>query len=321
MTIIIEPGDFARAKVVWRNNAALPLAPSLRWDLRKEGLITTWKEGPVIVAPEVSPGLQGEADVYCQVPTDWLGTEIDAKLMVIGLEGARWQEDSVYETAAEAKFELIQHTIYPYAYVYDGDVEITNATYRIDPFTPSAWAAKKLADSVASEAAKNGSRVIELKAYVDTGPLFWTDIKIELTATPIGGVTAAGVGAIGIPIWAGILIAALAIIGVIVAFTILVKTIAGLFQHKALSEEIKATWSRETLISVIGDFEAKLELTPTPPETLAEKSDQELRDYCNVLARGIVPPGAEIPWALVVVGGLAVLGVGAAVALAPKKKE
>ena len=260
---------------------------------------------------------------YRQVPADWgPTTTIDVKIMVEGISGEVWREDDIFITG-DKEFELIQHTIYPYAYVYDGDVEVTSATFRIDPFTPSAWAAKKLADSVASEAAKNGSKVIELKASVDTSPLLWTDIKVELTATPIGGVTAAGVGAIGlIPIWASILIIALAVIGVIVALTILVKTIAGLFQHKALSEEIKVTWSRETLISVIGDFEEKLELTPTPPGDLEEKSDQELRDYCNQLAEEIVPAGAGIPWALVAVGGgLAVLGVGAAIALAPRKKE
>lgn len=218
------------------------------------------------------------------------------------------------------EYELIQHTIYPYAYVYDGDVEITTATFRIDPFAPSAWAAKKLADSVASEAAKNGSRVIELKAYVDTSPLLWTDIMIELTATPIGGVTAAGVGAIGIPLWASILIIALAVIGVIVAITLAVKTITGLFQHKPLSEEIKKTWSRESLIAVIGDFEVKLEQTPTPPEALEAMSDQELRDYCNTLGEEIVPP--EVSWLpLVLVGGACVLGAGAAIALAPRRKK
>ncbi|GAI89687.1 unnamed protein product, partial [marine sediment metagenome] len=87
-----------------------------------------------------------------------------------------------------------------------------------------------------------------------------------------------------------------------------------------LSEEIKVTWSRETLISVIGDFEEKLELTPTPSGELEKQSDQELRDYCNTLAKEIVPPGLGFPLALVAVGGLAVLGVGAAVALAPRKE-
>ncbi|GAI56074.1 unnamed protein product, partial [marine sediment metagenome] len=193
------------------------------------------------------------------------------------------------------EYELIQHTIYPYAYVYDGDVEITTATFRIDPFTPSAWAAEKLADSVASEAAKKGSRVIELKVYVDTGPLLWTDIMIELTATPIGGVTAAGVGAIGIPLWASVLIIALAVIGVIVAITLAAKTIAGLFQHKALTPALKEPMSRKTLIGLINDYEVKLEetkpeFTPKPPEEIEAMSDDELRDYCDQLAEWIAPP-------------------------------
>ncbi|GAI80419.1 unnamed protein product, partial [marine sediment metagenome] len=37
-------------------------------------------------------------------------------------------------------YELIQHTISHFAYIYDGDVEVTTATFKIDPFTPSAWA-------------------------------------------------------------------------------------------------------------------------------------------------------------------------------------
>ncbi|GAJ02497.1 unnamed protein product, partial [marine sediment metagenome] len=39
-------------------------------------------------------------------------------------------------------YELIQHTISHFAYIYDGDVEVTTATFKIDPFTPSAWASK-----------------------------------------------------------------------------------------------------------------------------------------------------------------------------------
>ncbi|GAI98343.1 unnamed protein product, partial [marine sediment metagenome] len=102
---------------------------------------------------------------------------------------------SVSEEVLPPGYNLIQHTIYHFAYIYDGDDEVTTATFRIDPFTPSAWATEKLAEKVKTEAEKMGSRVLELKAYADTRPLLWSDIKIDLKATPIGGVTAASVGA------------------------------------------------------------------------------------------------------------------------------
>jgi len=218
-------------------------------------------------------------------------------------------------TEAPPTEELIQHTIYPYAYVYDGDVEATVATFRTDPFTPSAWAARRFADALEDEVAKAGGQVLEMQVYVDTTPLLWTDFRIEVTSTPLEG--SVGVG-VGIAFWALIIIAALAIIAVIVAITLSVKTIVSLFTRKPLNEEIKKTWSRGTLISIIGDFEVKLERIPTPPEELEGMSDQELRDYCDQMAEAIVPP--EVEWVpLVVVAGIALLGVGAATVFVLRK--
>ena len=218
-------------------------------------------------------------------------------------------------TEAPPTEELIQHIIYPYAYVYDGDVEATVATFRTDPFTPSAWAARRFADALEDEVAKAGGQVLEMQVYVDTTPLLWTDFRIEVTSTPLEG--SVGVG-VGIAFWALIIIAALAIIAVIVAITLSVKTIVSLFTRKPLNEEIKKTWSRGTLISIIGDFEVKLERIPTPPEELEGMSDQELRDYCDQMAEAIVPP--EVEWVpLVVVAGIALLGVGAATVFVLRK--
>ena len=209
-------------------------------------------------------------------------------------------------TEAPPTEELIQHTIYPYAYVYDGDDEITTAIFQTDPFTPSAWAARRFADALEDEVAKAGGRVLELQVYVDTTPLLWTNFRIEVISTPLEGSVGVGVG-VGIALWALIIIAALAIIAVIVAITLSVKTIVRLFTRKPLSEEIKITWSRGTLITIIGDFEEKQERPPTPPEPLEAMSDQELRDYCDQMAEAIVPP--EVDWvALAVVGGIALLG-------------
>jgi len=77
--------------------------------------------------------------------------------------------------------------------------------------------------------------------------------------------------------------------------------------------------SSETLIRLIGDLEVKLELPITPAEELAQKSDEELRVYCDNLAEVIVPPAtAWLP--LAIVGGIIVLGGGAAIALATRGK-
>ncbi|GAI59262.1 unnamed protein product, partial [marine sediment metagenome] len=83
-----------------------------------------------------------------------------------------------------------------------------------------------------------------------------------------------------------------------------------IYHRKGLDEETKKTFSRETLIAMI------LDLSPeTPPETLEGMEDQELRDLLNQLLAELAPPIS--PWGvLAVVGGLGVLGVGAAVAVA-----
>lgn len=122
--------------------------------------------------------------------------------------------------------ELIQHTIYHFAYIYDGDVEATTATFKTDPFTPSAWMADKFASKLEQEVRANGGRPLEVKVYVDTSPLLWTNFRIEVISTPIGGVAGASPGmAVGIPPWASILIIALAIIAVIVVATLAFKTV------------------------------------------------------------------------------------------------
>ncbi|GAI68463.1 unnamed protein product, partial [marine sediment metagenome] len=99
-------------------------------------------------------------------------------------------------------------------------------------------------------------------------------------------------------------------------------------KHKAISPELKEPMSRETLTTLAHDYEVKLEetkpeFTPKPPEEIEAMSDDGLRDYCDQLAEWIAPPVPPVPWELLaVLGGLGVLGVGAAIALtAGKPKE
>ncbi len=211
-------------------------------------------------------------------------------------------------------YELLEETIYPYAYVYDGDVEVSTFTFKTDPLTPADWIVGKLAAAVKDQVEQDGGRVMEMRVYVDKTPLLWADWRIEVVGVPpmIEGV------ATGIAWWAVAILAALAI-ALIIVITWSIKTIVSSFTHKALSPEIKATWSRETLISCIGDFEAKLERTPTPAEELEGMSDQELRDYCDQLAEEIVPP--EVSWLpFAILGGVGLLGIaGAAMAFGMAK--
>ncbi|MBA7604650.1 hypothetical protein ES703_11776 [subsurface metagenome] len=214
------------------------------------------------------------------------------------------------------EFELIQHTIYPYAYIYNGDVEVTMATFKTDPFTPAAWFADGFASKLEEEVRARGGRPIEVKVYVDTTPLFWTNFRIEVVGTPLGAEVASGI-AVGIPIWLAIILVCLAITAVIVVATLAITTIMDRLQHKPGLEEVKPGWGKETLMLTIHDSEEYWERPLTPTETLEGMSEDELRDYLDQIAEEEVPPvlPSWLPWAIV--GGIVVVGGGvAAIALA-----
>lgn len=218
------------------------------------------------------------------------------------------------------EYEEIQHTVYPYAYIYDGEVEVVTATFKTDPFTPTAWIAEKVAENLASEVRKEGGRIIELKAYADTKPLFWTNIRIDVISTPLRETAGGAPRQTALALWATILIIALAIIAVIIVATLAFNVVMDRFEHKPISEKIKKTWSKPTLIGAITDFEIELKLTPTPAAELEGMSEQELRDYCDMLAEEIAPPGVSwLPWAIA--GGVGILGVSAVALLARRKKK
>jgi len=267
-------------------------------------------------------------DVEGTVPQDALaGRLVDAQRFISDSEpvvgqqppnpwGVNNWDDEVYSIGGvPPEYVLIQDTLYPYAYVYDGDVQVTTVTYRTDPFSPSGYNAERLAQALKDQVEAEGARVIGLKVWVDTTPLLWTDIRVEVTLIPPEGVSVA--------FWQALILiiaVALAAIGIIIALTVFSDHVYRFFKHEPLSEEIKLTWSRETLISVIGDFEEKLDITPKTPEELAAMSDEKLRTYCNEMAEVIAPPGG-IPWWAWVAGGTTVLGVGTLVYATRKKPK
>jgi len=218
------------------------------------------------------------------------------------------------------EFKLIQHTVYPYAYVYDGKTDFSLFTFTTPSFIPTNWVAGKFAAAVESEVEKAGGRVIDLKVYVDeAGPFdLWEHFRIEVEGLPLGAAQGVGVP-VGIALWATILIIALSIALLIVVITWSIDTITKSFTHKPINEEIKKAMSSETLIRLIGDFEVKLEHPLTPTEELEQMSDEELRVYCDNLAEEIVP--SAVAWLpIAIVGGILVVGGGAAIALATRGK-
>lgn len=201
--------------------------------------------------------------------------------------------------------DLVQHTVYPFAYVYNGAQEYTVATFRTDPFVPSAWLAEKFASKLEEEVRAKGGRPLEIKVYVDTSPVLWTNFRIEVSSTPIDGVTE-GIG-VGIALWLAILIVCLAITAVIIVATLAFKTILATFKTKPGLDDVKPTWGKETLILTIRDSEEYWERTPTPVETLQGMSEGDLRHLLNEIAEEEVPSGVE--WAAVAVAGVVAAGV------------
>ena len=251
------------------------------------------------ITPDIDPGT--DYDLYCKIkeyPEAGM-PEVDDVIDIVGIP---------------PEYELIQHTISHFAYIYDGDVEVNTATFKIDPFTPSAWAAKKFADALESEARKEGGRVLETKVYVDTTPLLWTNIRIEVTGTPLGGEVGRGI-AVGIAPWLAIILVCLAIIAVIVVATLAFKAIMAEFKKKPGLEDMKPAWGKEALILDIQDAEEHWERPLTPVETLEGMSEEELRELLDQIAEEEVAPEVS-PWGvLALVGGLGVVGIGAALAL------
>ena len=196
------------------------------------------------------------------------------------------------------EYELVQYTIYPWSYTFEGDAEVCTFEFKLTPeqIPGTEWLGERIVAAFVSELEKEGSRLLELKVSRDTTPPLWTNYLVEVTATasPIA--------------WMPIIIGVLAIL-FIVAIIFAIRAVDEVFfKRKGLDEETKRTFPRETLTAMILDLEPEL-----PPETLEEKSDQELRDLLNRLLAEIAPPISW--WPLAILGGIGIVGVGAALAL------
>ena len=246
------------------------------------------------------------------------GTNYDlyVKLVEYRKEAGMPKVDDIIDIPPE--YELIEETIYHFAYIYEGDADLTTFTFKTDPFTSVDWIAGRLASHVENEVRKDGGRVMEMRVYVDKTPLLWTDWKIEVVGIPPATV-GVGVG-VGIAWWVGVLIACLALIALIlVTYHFVIKPLTR--SRTPGLEDVKPAWGKEALILDIQDAEEYWERTPTPVETLEGMSEGELRDSLDQIAEEEVPPEAEFPWGLLVIGGVAVLGVGAAAIALTARRE
>lgn len=214
--------------------------------------------------------------------------------------------DVIVEVGVPPGYERIHRTVYPYAYIYEGDVEMTTATFKTDPFTPVDWAGERFARELEDQARANGLRVIEVEVFADTSPILWTNFAVEITGTPT---PQGGGGVAAIPLWLAILIVALGLIGLIVAVTLASEIISGHWRRRPGLHEVKKAWSKETLVLAVQDFEDYWERPRTPVETLEGMSEAELRDILNRIAEEELPPG--LPWwAVPAAVGAAGLGIG-----------
>lgn len=209
-------------------------------------------------------------------------------------------------------YEEIQHTIYPWAYTYEGDAEVCTFDFKWLPeqIPEGMWLGDVIVDTFVSGLEQEGSRLLDLKVSRDTTPVLWTNYRVEVEATVPGE----GVAGIAAPLpWGAIILGVLAILFV-VAVVWAIKTIDKIFFHRQpLAEETKRQFTRTTLIQMILDLEPE-----TPPPTLEEMTDEELRDHLNE----ILAPAPTLGWGIVglaVAGGLGVVAVGAALAFARKE--
>jgi len=206
-------------------------------------------------------------------------------------------------TEALPTYEPIQETIYPWAYTFQGDAETCVFEFTLTPeqIPGTRWIGERIVNSFVSELEKDGSRLLELRVYEDATPTWWTKYRVEVTATasPLA--------------WNVIIIGVLAILFIgAIYFTIkLVDDV--FFKRKPLSDETKETFSRATVTSMILDLEPE-----TPPETMAEMSDQELRHLLNQILAEKAPPISWLPFAIV--SGILVVGGVSAIALATRRK-
>jgi len=265
-----------------------------------------------------------DVDILTLPPAEELlyGTLLDMYAKIIEVPGADIYTPFYMGVIAWGKpieeYELIQHTVSHFAYIYEGDAEVSTITLKASPFNPADWVPETFIAELEREARENGVRILETKVYVDTSPLLWTDFIIEVTGTPPP--EGMGVGIPAIPLFVKIVLLALSIALLVYVVTWAVKQVVGAFKTKPGLDDMKPAWGKEALILDIQDAEWHWERDPTPAETLQAMSEEELRHLLNQIAEEEVPTG--VGWAGIAVAGVVAAGVAVAgLALARPARE
>ena len=237
-------------------------------------------------------------------------------------------------TEIPPEYVLIQETIHPAAYVYEGEAEVCVIEF---PLTPeqlpfTQWGGLKLAETIANAIEAEGNSILELKVYEDTTPMFWTNYRVEIKAAVASeeqGVAIwpwlVAIGAVLATLpWKAIIVGALTVLGIWVVGWVIDKLIKSvdrvIHRPPTLTDEIIEGLGREDLIPMILYKAPRVEYEVSP-ENLEAMSDDGLRALLKELRDRQGPPPIEW-WPLALVGGIVVLGVGgAAAAYAMRPKE
>ncbi|MBA7668094.1 hypothetical protein ES703_76198 [subsurface metagenome] len=234
------------------------------------------------------------------------------------------EEDNVIDIVGiPPDFVLIQETIHPAAYVWEGEAEVCVIEF---PLTPeqlpfTQWGGLKLAETFANAIEAEGNSLLEVKVWEDTTPLLWTNYRVEIKAAVASeeqGVAVwpwlVAIGAVLVKLpWAFIIKGTLALIGIwLVGWVIekLIKTVDRVI-HKppSLTDEVIDALEREDLIPMILYKAPRVDYA-TSAEELEGMTDDGLRALLKELRDRQAPPLIDM-WPLLALGGLGVLGLGA----------
>jgi len=219
------------------------------------------------------------------------------------------------------RWELQYHYIDPWAYFYEGAAEQAIAEYTLPPeeFPFTDDMAMKLTNALKDKLLEEapGARLLEVELYCDRAGPLWSNWLIKVTAS-----VPKEAGTIGYVIPWPLIIKGAIIIAILVLIYFIVKTVTSVFfRSKALSEDVKKQWSRDTLIGILTDLRPEYSA-----EELGKMSDQELRDTVNKVYEEEVEARKGWPWYVwlgitgIAIGG-SMVGVAALRAFAPAKKE
>ena len=247
------------------------------------------------ITSSISPGT--DYDLYCKIKEN-----LEAGLPEVN--------DVIDIVGIPPTFVLIQETIYPYSYIYEGPAETCTFAFKLLPeqIPTYPWLGQPIVDNFVSELKKEGAKLLDLRVYEDTTPTWWTNYRVEVTATasPIA--------------WTPVILGVLAILFIVAIIFLIEKIDELLFKRRPDLKDVKPGWGKETLILAIRDSEEYWERTLTPVATLEGMSEAELREYLDTIAEEEVPP-PEVSWVpLAIIGAAGILGVGA-LALATRGKE